>query len=173
MTDINNKKDFKEINVVDNNLSINAVNNSILIDDKKTLNLVKQVVAQRGVNSRVRYDIPESFDMISESTFSKIQEIDKIHRANIISRDIAIEMIADLFEGEAIRTEHIDNLYLEKLKKLYELMEIKYQDLLHALNTGKIDQKQFLESYSKLRELQRNSISELITSDETLRRHTR
>ena len=54
MTDINNKKDFKEINVVDNNLSINAVNNSILIDDKKTLNLVKQVVAQRGVNSRVR-----------------------------------------------------------------------------------------------------------------------
>ena len=162
MTDINNKKDFKEINVVDNNLSINAVNNSILIDDKKTLNLVKQVV--------------ESFDMISESTFSKIQEIDKIHRANIISRDIAIEMIADLFEGEAIRTEfekHIDNLYLEKLKKLYELMEIKYQDLLHALNTGKIDQKQFLESYSKLRELQRNSISELITSDETLRRHTR
>ena len=38
MTDINNKKDFKEINVVDNNLSINAVNNSILIDDKKTLN---------------------------------------------------------------------------------------------------------------------------------------
>ena len=105
MTDINNKKDFKEINVVDNNLSINAVNNSILIDDKKTLNLVKQVVAQRGVNSRVRYDIPESFDMISESTFSKIQEIDKIHRANIISRDIAIEMIADLFEGEAIRTE--------------------------------------------------------------------
>ena len=176
MTDINNKKDFKEINVVDNNLSINAVNNSILIDDKKTLNLVKQVVAQRGVNSRVRYDIPESFDMISESTFSKIQEIDKIHRANIISRDIAIEMIADLFEGEAIRTEfekHIDNLYLEKLKKLYELMEIKYHDLLHALNTGKIDQKQFLESYSKLRELQRNSISELITSDETLRRHTR
>ena len=176
IADINNKKDFKEINVVDNNLSINAVNNSILIDDKKTLNLVKQVVAQRGVNSRVRYDIPESFDMISESTFSKIQEIDKIHRANIISRDIAIEMIADLFEGEAIRTEfekHIDNLYLEKLKKLYELMEIKYQDLLHALNTGKIDQKQFLESYSKLRELQRNSISELITSDETLRRHTR
>ena len=64
MTDINNKKDFKEINVVDNNLSINAVNNSILIDDKKTLNLVKQVVAQRGVNSRVRYDIPESFDIL-------------------------------------------------------------------------------------------------------------
>ena len=131
MTDINNKKDFKEINVVDNNLSINAVNNSILIDDKKTLNLVKQVVAQRGVNSRVRYDIPESFDMISESTFSKIQEIDKIHRANIISRDIAIEMIADLFEGEAIRTEfekHIDNLYLETKNKydvLYKEMNIE------------------------------------------------
>ena len=42
-----------------------------------------------------------------------------------------------------------------------------------VIESKKIDQKQFLESYSKLRELQRNSISELITSDETLRRHTR
>ena len=30
MTDINNKKDFKEINVVNNNLSINAVNRLLL-----------------------------------------------------------------------------------------------------------------------------------------------
>ena len=63
--------------------------------------------------------------------------------------------------------------YLEKLKRLYELMEIKYQDLLHALNTGKIDQKEFLEGYSKLRELQGNSIAELNTSNETLHQHTR
>ena len=68
---------------------------------------------------------------------------------------------------------YTDNLYLEKLKKLYELMEIKYQDLLHSLNAEKIDQKEFLERYSKLRELQGNSISELITSDETIRQHTR
>ena len=52
-------------------------------------------------------------------------------------------------------------------------MEIKYQDLLHALNTGKIDQKEFMERYPKLRELQRNSIAELNTSNETLHQHTR
>ena len=68
---------------------------------------------------------------------------------------------------------------LEQAKEIFEeqmkRLDVNYVDfyLLHALNTGKIDQKQFLESYSKLRELQRNSISELITSDETLRRHTR
>ena len=68
---------------------------------------------------------------------------------------------------------------LEQAKEILEeqmkRLDVDYVDfyLLHALNTGKIDQKQFLESYSKLRELQRNSISELITSDETLRRHTR
>ena len=68
---------------------------------------------------------------------------------------------------------------LEQAKEIFEeqmkRLDVDYVDfyLLHALNTGKIDQKQFLESYSKLRELQRNSISELITSDETLRRHTR
>lgn len=126
--------------------------------------------------TRFRYYIPELFDTIYENTFSKTQEIDGAHQTNIISRDVAIEMIDDFFQGEAIRgwfERYADNLYLEKLKKLYELMEIKYQDLLHSLNTGKIDQKEFLERYSKLRELQENSISELITSDGTLYQYTR
>ena len=177
MTDINNKRYLKEVNLVNNNnLSNNTLNNTLFADEEKTLNLVRQVIAQRGISSRFGYDIPESFDMISESTILKMKEIDKTHQSNIISRDVAIEMIADLFEGESVNREfqkHVDNLYLEKLKKLYELMETKYQDLLHELNTGKIDQKEFLERYSKLRELQGNSISELLTSDETLRQHTR
>lgn len=176
MTNINNKEDLKEFNSINLNQINQSINDSILVDDEKTLNLVKQEIAQRGMFTRFRYNIPESFDTISENTFSKMQEIDRAHQSNIISRDIAIEMIADLFEGEAIRggfERYADNLYLEKLKKLYELMEIKYQDLLHSLNTSKIDQKEFLERYSKLRELQGNLISELITSDETLRPHTR
>ena len=45
-------------------------------------------------------------------------------------------MIADLFEGEAIRggfERYTDNLYLEKLKKLYELVrnEIESNDPSH------------------------------------------
>lgn len=176
MNIINNKEALKEINSIDVSPATQFINNSILVDDEKTLNLVKQVIAQRGMATRFRYDIPESFDTISENTFSKMQEIDRAHQTNIISRDVAIEMIANLFEGEAIRggfERYADNLYLEKLKKLYELMEIKYQDLLHSLNTGKIGQKEFMERYFKLRELQGSSISELITSDETIRQHTR
>lgn len=176
MTNINNKEDLKEFNSINLNPTTQFINKSILVDEEKTLNLVKQVIAQRGMSTRFRYDIPESFDTISVNTFSKMQEIDRAHQSNIISRDVAIEMIADLFEGEGIRggfERYADNLYVEKLKKIYELMEIKYQDLLHSLNNGKINQKEFLERYSKLRELQGKSISELITSDETLRPHTR
>lgn len=176
MTNINNKEDLKEFNSINLNQINQFINDSILVDDEKTLNLVKQEIAQRSTFTRFRYNIPESFDTISENIFSKMQEIDRAHQSNIISRDIAIEMIADLFEGEAIRggfEKYTDNLYLEKLKKLYELMEIKCQDLLYSLNTGKINQKEFLERYSKLSELQENSISELIISDETLRPHTR
>ena len=175
MTNINNKEDLKNINPV-NNTTSQVINNSILVDDEKTLNLVRQVIAQRGMSNRFSYDVPESFDSIPEGTFSVMQGIDEAHQKNMISRDIAIEMIADLFEGDAIRgrfDKYVNDLYLEKLKKLYELMEIKYQDLLHALNTGKIDQKEFLERYSKLRELQGNSIAELNTSNETLHQHTR
>lgn len=175
MTNITNNEDLKNINPV-NNTTGQVINISILVDDEKTLNLVRQVIAQRGMSSRFGYDIPETFDTISKSTFSVMQEIDKAHQTNVISRDVAIEMIADLFEGDAIRgrfDKYVNDLYLEKLKKLFELMEIKYQDLLHALNTGKIDQKEFLERYSKLQELQNNSISELLTSNENLRQHTR
>jgi len=102
------------------------------------------------------------YAIISIEGFNKMKLINKAVKKFIKFSDITSNRV----KATAI-------IPIEDLKKLYELMEIKYQDLLHALNTGKIDQKQFLESYSKLRELQRNSISELITSDETLRRHTR
>ena len=170
MTNINNNEDLKNVNSI-NNTTSQVNNNPILNDEEKAINLIRQIVEQK-----VTHDIPESFDMISESTFSKMQGIDKMYQSNFISRDIAIEMMADLVEGDAIRSRYerfADDMYLEKLKKLYKLMEIRRQDLLNALNTGKIDQKEFMERYSKLRELQGNSISELIESDETRRQHNR
>lgn len=120
MTNTNNKEDLKEFNSINLNQTTQPINDSILVDDEKTLNLVKQEITQRGMFTRFRYDIPGSFDTISENIFSKMQEIDRAHQSNIISRDIAIEMIADLFEGEAIRggfERYADNLYLEKVKK--------------------------------------------------------
>lgn len=72
MTNINNKEDLKEFNSINLNPTTQSINDSILVDDEKTLNLVKQEIAQRGMSTRFRYDIPESFDTISENTFSKM-----------------------------------------------------------------------------------------------------
>lgn len=53
MTNINNKEDLKEINSIDVSSVTQFINNSILVDDKKILNLVKQVIAQRGYGYKI------------------------------------------------------------------------------------------------------------------------
>lgn len=147
------------------------INNSILVDDDKTLNLVRQVVNKRGL-SRLFTEIPRSFDEVDETTFTKMQSIDQAHQNNFISRDVAIEMIADLFERQGFckRFEkYIDSVLMTRLKVLFELIEIKYQDLLNALNTGKIDETQFSEKMAKLREFEANSMSEIVLQNEILK----
>ena len=147
------------------------INNSILVDENKTLNLVRQTVNKRGL-SRFFAEIPKSFDEVDETTFTKMQSIDQAHQNNFISRDVAIEMIVDLFERQGFckRFEkYIDSVLMARLKELFELIEIKYQDLLNALNTGKIDQAQFTERMAKLRELEANSMSEIVLQNETLK----
>ncbi len=160
----------KEINEVQISRDL-PINNSVLVDDNKTLNLVRQTIDKRGL-SRFFAEIPESFDEIDEATFTQMKGIDQAHQHNFISRDTAINMIADLFErrGFCKRFEkYIDSVLMSRLRELFELLEIKYQDLLHALNTGKIDQVQFEASMKKLRELETNSMNEIITQNETLK----
>ncbi|MBE6160846.1 MAG: hypothetical protein E7158_01315 [Firmicutes bacterium] len=160
----------KEINEVEVPRDL-PINNSILVDDNKTLNLVRQTIDKRGF-TRFFADVPESFDEIDRTTFTQMREIDQAHQHSFISRDTAISMIADLFErrGFCNRFEkYIDSVLMARLKELFELLEIKYQDLLHALNTGKIDQTQFEESIKKLRELETNSMKDIITQNETLK----
>ncbi len=156
---------------INNYIDKQPINNSVLVDDNKTLNLVRQTIDKRGL-SRFFAEIPESFDEIDEATFTQMKGIDQAHQHNFISRDTAINMIADLFErrGFCKRFEkYIDSVLMSRLRELFELLEIKYQYLLHALNTGKIDQVQFEASMKKLRELETNSMKEIITQNETLK----
>lgn len=164
INDMSEQKDINEIKVSKDLL----MNNSILLDDKKTLNLVKQVLDSRGETST---DIPETFEDIPQSTFAKMRGIDKIQERALISRDVAIELIADLFESDGMKKrfeEYANDLFSQKLKKLYELIEIKYEDLLHALNTGSINEQEFMDKYSKLRDLESNSIEEITSGYEIL-----
>lgn len=148
------------------------INNSVLVDDIKTLNLVRQEINKRGVASRTFAVVPEAFEEIEQSKYKQMQEIDLVHQKNFISREQAIEMIADLFERDGMvrRFEkYVDSVFISRLRKLFELIETKYQALLNALNTGKIDQIQFQESIAKLREFETNSMQEIILENETLK----
>lgn len=105
-----------------------------------------------------------------------MQGIDKIQQRDLISRDAALELIADLFESDVTKQrfeEYANDLFIQKLRELFETIEIKYQDLLHVLNTGSITEKEFTEKYSKLRDLETNSIQEITRSDEILRSHSK
>ena len=168
MLDVN---ETKKNNKIDSSVIL-SINNSLLIDEFKTLNLVRQILEQRKTN----YYIPTSFDTISQSIFRKIQLIDKIHQQNIISRDTAIELIADLFESEEIKQrfeKYANGLLIEKLKKLYELIEMMYQSLLETLNKGNITQEEFMKRYHKIRVLESNSIQEILETDEILHKKSR
>lgn len=112
--------------------------------------------------------------MIPEGTYALMQEIDNAHQSNIISRDIALEMIADLLEGNVFQfKDYLDDLLEARIKELMEQMREKYLDLFHELENGKIDQNEFLNRYSKLLDLERNSYKEVFTDDENLRTRVR
>lgn len=65
------------------------------------------------------YEVSESFDDISQSTFTKMQGIDKIQQRDLISRDAALELIADLFESDVTKQrfeEYAKDLFVQKLR---------------------------------------------------------
>lgn len=172
MNTINDNKKIEMNNEIIINKNI-IINESLLTDDAKTLNLVRQSLLLEG--SQFADDIPENFDVISDSMFSQIKEIDNAHQYNYISSDVAIRLIAELFKRDGERKHvfkmYTDELLLKKLKELEKILEIKHLDLLHALNRGSISEKEFLAKFSKLRELSTNSLEEIITSADNLKKH--
>lgn len=149
---------------------------SILLDAEKTLKHIRQAIERKGVSKGFEVDIPESFDEISDSTFSKIKKIDQAYQKGLISYDIAIEMISILIENDSTRSrfsDYVDSLYVERLRKLYALIEIKYQDLLDAFLSGRMSQDEFLKKMFKIKTLFYNEISLLVKQDEELRGPTR
>ena len=84
---------------------------------------------------------------------------------NVISREMALQLMADLLEGEAWGNrfkEYRNDLLIRKLKDLYDLLWIKKQDLLVTLSDGKINREVFSKLNSQLNKLAKNSINDII-----------
>ena len=163
------------MNSINNNLDIPEdliINISVLDDEEKTLNLVQQIVNQR----EDYYYVPKSFDEISVDIFSLMQDIDNVHQKNLITRDIVLELFADLFKIEYTQNgfmKYLNDINMKKLRDLFKLLEDKYRSLIHKLAYGEISQAEFLEKIRKLGEITRNTLSEIHIPYEKLKKSGR
>ena len=66
-----NENDTMQNNKIDLQGEI-LINDSLLVDELKILNLIKQILNSRGVF----YGVPESFADVSQDNLKKIQQID-------------------------------------------------------------------------------------------------
>ena len=111
---------------------------------------------------------PTSFSEISEDILSKIKIIDKYYQNNLILRNVAMEILADLLITDSVNkkySEYTESVYLRKLKELYELLDDKYQGLLNALKNGVVSEEEFFEKYRNLKIFANNSIHEILQTD--------
>ena len=146
--------------------------NSMLNDDVKLLNIVKQILIERNVD----YEVPMSFDTIDGSILAQIVTIDSLQQKRIISRDLALELIADLFEslGTIQRFEkYCNEVLLKKYKELFFKYKTKFEDLLFELNVGRINQKEFFKKYKELIAWRSKSLTEINNLEESLSKHKR
>lgn len=163
---LNNKKDTED-GVVDldyfryKDNEKEKINISLMSDEEKLFLLLLSRIKGRISD---KY-LPNSFSDLSENTIKKMAFIDRYFQMNVISHEMALQMMADLLEGETWGNrfkEYRNDLLIRKLKDLYNLLWIKKQDLLFALSDGKINREVFSKLNSQLNKLAKNSINDII-----------
>ena len=163
---LNNKKGTKD-KVVDidyfkyKDNEKEKINISLMTEEEKLFLLLLSRIKGRISD---KY-LPNSFSDISENTIKKMTFIDRYFQMNVISREMALQLMADLLEGEVWGNrfkEYRNDLLIRKLKDLYDLLWIKKQDLLVALSDGKINREVFSKLNSQLNKLAKNSINDII-----------
>ena len=147
-----------------------SINNSLLVDEEKILNIVVQIARERNT---IYFAYPTSFDEISKDILDKMKYIDKCYQDNIISKEIAMEMFADLLITDGIKkryNEYVEDVNLRKIKELRELIDDKHQSLLSEFSNGRIDEFEFYKSLQDLKILESNSMNEFEPADNLSRK---
>ena len=145
-------------------------------ESEKLINLIKMILESNKEKTKTNIEIPNSISDIPQNILSQIKEINQMWQKQLISSDVAVELIITLFESNGIKKryeKYVNDVYMQKMTKLYELLEILYMDLINALNVGRITQEQFIERYSRLKVLETNSMSEIAATDEILHKNSR
>ena len=152
------------------------VNNSILTDEDKTMRFISSAFKMNVISTKIDYSIPKTYSEIPKDMFKKMQEIDDMFQRDMISYEFAIELIASLFERDGVKRQfeqYVDDVLFQKIKQFYETIERIYQDLLFALNTGKITKDDFIKEFSKMREKETVTIWSILSKVETFHKHQR
>lgn len=143
-----------------------AINNSLLVDEEKILSIIIQIAREKAPKV---LEYPSSFSEISKDILDKMIVIDKFYQRNIITKEETIQIFADLLLTDCIKKEYKDSIFLNNVKKLDELLETKYQDLLNAYNNGIIDETEYFEKFRQLINFEINSINEIYIIDEPIK----
>ena len=103
--------------------------------------------------------IPSSFDELSDENKDKLLFVDRYYQLNIISREMAIQIMSSIIECEGWINrfrEYNQDLLIEKLKEIDELLWLKRKNLFIDLEMGKISKNVFVKINSIIFRFEKN-----------------
>lgn len=104
--------------------------------------------------------VPSSFDELSDENKDKLLFVDRYYQLNIISREMAIQIMSSIIECEGWINrfrEYNEDLLIEKLIEIDELLWLKRKNLFIDLEMGKITKDIFIRVNSIIYRFEKNN----------------
>ncbi len=104
--------------------------------------------------------IPSSFDELSDENKDKLLFVDRYYQLNIISREMAIQIMSSIIECEGWINrfrEYNEDLLIDKLKEITELLWLKRKNLFIDLEMGIITKDIFVRVNSIIYRFEKNN----------------
>ena len=104
--------------------------------------------------------IPSSFDELSDENKDKLLFVDRYYQLNIISREMAIQIMSSIIECEGWINrfrEYNEDLLIDKLKEISELLWLKRKNLFIDLEMGIITKEIFSKINSEISRFEKNN----------------
>lgn len=104
--------------------------------------------------------VPSSFDELSDENKDKLLFVDRYYQLNIISREMAIQIMSSIIECEGWINrfrEYNEDLLIDKLKEISELLWLKRKNLFIDLEMGIITKEIFSKINSEISRFEKNN----------------
>ena len=123
-------------------------------------NRVVESLTSRVVGRLNEKYVPSSFDELSDENKDKLLFVDRYYQLNIISREMAIQIMSSIIECEGWINrfrEYNEDLLIDKLKEISELLWLKRKNLFIDLEMGIITKEIFSKINSEISRFEKNN----------------